>query len=417
VKEDIYLEPPEGLQLLLDKDPKLAKLMAKLGWSATDDLVLQLQKALYGLKQSPRVWQQKVASLLQKLGYKPLISDSAAYYNSTTGLFVITYVDDCLIVGPSLLAINRLKTTISSVYEIEDRGEATLFLGIEIVRDRAKRLLWIHQKHYIQTAVTHFGLEDAKSVRIPLQPTLLGQPSAEGPSVPREKQKLYQSIVGTAMYCLTQTRPDLAFALQWLSRQLQHPTLQHLSAAKGVLRYLKGSQDIAVCYGTETDLIPKAYCDSDYAGCKTTAKSTYGYLFTVAGGPISWKSKRSTTVALSTLEAEYTAISESVREIQWLHGLYREMQFPIQGPILLHSDNQGAISTANDPKHHNRTKHTLVRFEYVRQEVRKSTVAIQYLDTASMPADGLTKPLNTTKFSVFVSLMGLQQLPIIKQAV
>ena len=114
------------------------------------------------------------------------------------------------------------------------------------------------------------------------------------------------------MYCLTQTRPDLAFALQWLSRQLQHPTLQHLSTAKGVLQYLKGSQDIAVYYSTETDLIPKAYCDSDYAGCKTTAKSTYSYLFTVAGGPISWKLKRSMTIALSTLEAKYTAISESV---------------------------------------------------------------------------------------------------------
>ena len=104
-------------------------------WSATDNLVLQLQKALYSLKQSPRVWQQKVASLLLKLGYKPLISDSAAYYNSTTGLFVITYMDDYLIIGPSLSAINSLKTTISNVYEIEDRGEATLFLGIKIVHD------------------------------------------------------------------------------------------------------------------------------------------------------------------------------------------------------------------------------------------------------------------------------------------
>ena len=168
VKEDIYLEPPEGLQLLLDKDPMLAKLMAKLGWSATEDLVLQLEKALYGLKQSPCVWQQKVASLLLKLGYNPLISDSATYCNSSTGLFVITYIDDCLIIGPSSSAINRLKALISKVYEIEDRGDATLFLGIEIVRDRAKRLLWIHQKHYIQTAVKHFGLEDAKTVRIPL---------------------------------------------------------------------------------------------------------------------------------------------------------------------------------------------------------------------------------------------------------
>ena len=143
------------------------------------------------------------------------------YYNSTTGLFVITYMDDCLIIGPSSLAINRLKAAISKVYEIEDRGDATLFLGIEIVRNRSKRLLWIHQKHYIQTAIKHFGLEDAKTVRIPLQPSLLGIQPPKEPSVTAEKHKLYQSIIGTAMYCLTQTRPDLAFALQWLSRQLQ----------------------------------------------------------------------------------------------------------------------------------------------------------------------------------------------------
>ena len=113
----------------------LAKLMAKLGWSAIEDLVPQLDKALYGLKQSPRVWQQKVTSLLLKLGYKPLISDSATYYNSSTGLFIITYMDDCLIIGPSSSAINRLKAMILKVYKIEDRGDTTLFLGIKIVRD------------------------------------------------------------------------------------------------------------------------------------------------------------------------------------------------------------------------------------------------------------------------------------------
>ena len=92
-------------------------------------------------------------------------------------------------------------------------------------------------------------------------------------------------------------------------------------------------------------------------------------------------------------------------------GCIRELQRPIQGPILLRSDNQGAISTSKDPKHYNRTKHTLVRYKYVCQEVSKGTVAIQYLETTLMPADGLTKPLNATKFSAFVSLIGLQMLP------
>lgn len=233
----------------------------------------------------------------------------------------------------------------------------------------------------------------------------------EGPSVTHDKHKLFQSIVGTAIYCLTQTRPDLAFSLQWLSRQLQRPTPAYVAALKGVLRYLKGTKDLAILYRNNTDLMPKAYCDSDFAGCKITAKSIYSYIFTVAGGPISWKSKRSSTIALSTHEAEYNALTKVVREIQWLHGLYRELQRPIDGPILLRSDNQGAIGTSKDPKYYNCSKHTLMRYKYVCQEVSKGTVAIQYLETALMPADGLTKPLNAIKFSAFINLIGLQMLP------
>ena len=107
----------------------------------------------------------------------------------------------------------------------------------------------------------------------------------EGLTVTRDKHKLFQSIVGTAIYSLTQTRPDLAFSLQWLSRQLQSPTPAYVAASKGVLRYLKGTNELAILYRNDTDLMPKAYCDSDFAGCKTTAKSIYGYIFTVAGGP------------------------------------------------------------------------------------------------------------------------------------
>ena len=85
-----------------------------------------------------------------------------------------------------------------------------------------------------------------------------------------------------------------------------------MAALKGVLRYLKGTKDLAIPYGNNTNLMPKAYCDSDFAGCKTIAKSIYGYIFTVARGPVSWKSKRSSTIALSTHKAKYNALTEAV---------------------------------------------------------------------------------------------------------
>ena len=98
-----------------------------------------------------------------------------------------------------------------------------------------------------------------------------------------------------------------------------------MTAGKGVFQYLKGSKDLAITYSIDIDLTPKAYSNSDYTGCKVTAKSMYGYVFTVTGGPVSWKLKHATTIALSTYKAEYNALTEAVREIQWLCSLYEEL--------------------------------------------------------------------------------------------
>jgi len=114
---------------------------------------------------------------------------------------------------------------------------------------------------------------------------------------------------------MTQTRPDTAFSVQWLSRQLQQPTAAHLKATKRLLSYLFSTRELAIQYGGgSTKVAPEGYTNSDFAGCKTTTRSTYGYLFTVGKGPVSWKSKRSTTVAYSTLEAEFTGLIEGNRE-------------------------------------------------------------------------------------------------------
>jgi len=289
-------------------------------------------------------------------------------------------VDNCLLIGPNKDYIASLKKALHKVYAIEDRGPANFFLGVQIVQDRSKRQLWLHQAQYVKEALRTFNLEDSRPLLVPLQPGLLNElAKSYQKTVSSPEIKLYQQIIGTLMYLMLMTRPDIAFSVQWLSRFLQAPTVAHLNAAKGLLKYLKGTMNLAIIYSYTVSkslqtLQPVGYCDSNFAGNKVTSKSTYGYLFKLAGGPISWKSKRATTIALSTTEAETDALTETIRELQWLKGLFEEIKISINPPLVIHYDNQGSISNASNPNLHSRTKHTLLKFSYVRECVQKGIV-------------------------------------------
>ena len=212
------------------------------------------------------------------------------------------------------------------------------------------------------------------------------------------------------MYAMVQTRPDTAFAVQWLSRQLQQPTVAYFKATKKLLSYLFSNTDQGICFSTSTDLTPVGYTDSDFAEYKTTAKSIYGYLFIVGGGLISWKSKRSSTVTYSTLEAEFTGLIKGNREAIWLRGLFSELKRPIQRPIPLIRNNKGAINTTHNPKHHNRTKHTLLKYQRVKESVTEGNITVTYIPTGEIPANGLTKALTPAKHKQFLRLLNLSRL-------
>ena len=297
---------------------------------------------------------------------------------------------------------------------------------MEILRDRANKLLYLRQRNYISEVLKHFNFNDSKSIKVPLQPGLIKDINNEFTalkSIPVEKSdlKLYQQIIRCCIYTITQTRPDIAFAVQFLSRSLQQPLSCHLNTAKNLLRYLKGTKDLAISYGVPLTgpiseiikdipydpLLPLGFSDSDFASDKVTSKSTYGYLFTMAGGPVSWKSKRSSTIALSTMEAESDALTEAIRETQWLRNLYSELNRPIKSPTLVLKDNQSTIKAAKDPTLHSRTKHTLLKYRYIRETRQAGIFNILYIDTKRIPANSLTKPLNGITHQKFLSLIGL----------
>ncbi|KAK2075432.1 hypothetical protein P8C59_009561 [Phyllachora maydis] len=413
LREEIYMEIPEGLLDLAASNKAIYKLLLKYGYNPSTPNIIKLSQALYGLKQSPREWQDKLKILLKSLGYLPLISDPGVFYDAKTCHFIVTYVDDCLFIGPNIGYITDLKKRLNKVYAIEDLGPAAYFLGVQIIRDRPNRRLWLnHQLQLEEDITSHL----CNSMEI----------------------KLYQSLVGTAMYIMLLTRVDISFTVQWLSRSLNRPTKSHLNAAKNLSKYLNSTKDYSICFSCNgntvadlgpklsnssntttklsrdfhskegprpltttsttivdsrnskgssrtsiinSSLVPIGFSDSDFAGDKATSKSTYGYLYKLAGGPISWKTKRATTIALSILEAETDGLTEAIREVQWIIGLFSELHRPIDYPITLYGDNQGSITVANDPALYARTKHTLLKFRYVREQVKAKIVTIIYLNT------------------------------------
>lgn len=212
---------------------------------------------------------------------------------------------------------------------------------------------------------------------------------------------------------MTSTRPDLAYTLSALSQRMKAPKEADLQAAKRVLRYIKKTRDLALTY-TPTDDPLTGYTDSDWAGDVTDRKSTSGYVFNLHGAAISWKSKKQTFVALSSTEAEYIGCSEAAREAVWIRRLYEDLtsreRIPEEQihPQLIYADNQGAIKISENSKICDRTKHIEIKYHFVRDARERRQIELQYLPTAEMTADILTKPLPRDTHQRHVSGMGLR---------
>ena len=219
---------------------------------------------------------------------------------------------------------------------------------------------------------------------------------------------LYQSIVGSLLYAAIATRPDIAQAVGVVSKFCASPTQGHLTAAKRILRYLKGTTYLGLSYKKCAEGNLTGYSDADWAGDMDDRHSTSGNVFFLAGGAVSWLSKKQATVALSTAEAEYVALSAATQEVIWLRRLFTDVGVPPEGPTIIHEDNQGAIAMAKNPVGHARTKHIDIRHHFVREGVQNGAIVLKYIATDEMIADMLTKPLPKHRFEKLVTELGMK---------
>uniref|UniRef100_A0A2N9I2Y6 CCHC-type domain-containing protein n=1 Tax=Fagus sylvatica TaxID=28930 RepID=A0A2N9I2Y6_FAGSY len=367
LEEEIFMEQPEGF-----KQP------------GTENLVCRLKKSLYGLKQSPRQWYKRFDSYMIQIGYTRCEYDCCVYVRileDGSYIFLLLYVDDMLIAAKSMCEVNRLKSLLHKEFEMKDLGAAKKILGMEIRRDREARKLWLSQKNYIRKVLEKFSMLDAKPVSTPLANHF----RLSGSQCPKNEEEIenmskvpYASAVGCLMYAMVCTRPDLAHAVSTVSRQ------------------------------PETNSVV-GYVDADYAGEVDDRRSTTGYVFTLSGGPICWKSTLQSIVAMSTTKAEYMAVAEAAKEALWLKGLVKELGLN-QGGVQMHCDSQSVIYLVKNQAYHARTKHIDVRFHKIRELIVTGDIVLEKVHTSENAADMLTKPVTTAKFKHCLDLVNVSSL-------
>lgn len=220
----------------------------------------------------------------------------------------------------------------------------------------------------------------------------------------------YASVVGSLMYAMLGTRPDLAYVVGLLGRYTAAPKAAHWEVAKRALRYLKYTRTMVLRYKrSHSPMHFVGYSDSDWSGDEDTSRSTSGYVFMCNRGAISWRSRRQKLVALSSTEAEYIALSDIGQHLSWLRRFFAEVGQKQRGPTLIHSDNAGAIILAKEPQFRARTKHIRRKFHHFRDDlVRRRRAKVEFCPTDDMVADIFTKPLIHDKHWRFTRAMGLR---------
>ncbi len=373
--------------------------------------VCKLNKALYGLKQAPRVWFKTLTDFLKSLGYHAIPEDPSVYRNKEQGVYVAIYVDDLLIFGPNKPAIATLKKNLSDRFHMSDLGPVAYYLGLEVQRDRPNRKIRLSQKTYLRKILVDLNMNGLRGAQTPMDPSLILEPAPNDHIALDSEKQRYQSAVGSLMYLMLGTRPDIAFSVSQVSRFSANPTEKHWTAVQRIFRYLKQHPDLGLVYRDEELL---GYTDANWAR-DNDRKSTGGYLYKLGGAAISWSSKRQNTIALSSCEAEYMAASEAAKEALWMRRLLNEFGYGGPQQVTIQADNQSAIALAENPMHHGRTKHIEIRYHFIREKVTEGLIKLAFVPTGEEAADGLTKPLAGEAFTKFLRELGLEESCLGKQ--
>jgi hypothetical protein len=391
LEEEIYLQQPEGFE---DKN--------------NPDGVYRLRRALYGLKQAGRTWYKTLReTLTDQLGFQQAHWDHSVYTRMAGDemVILIVYVDDLLVIGRDMRSVGAVKKELAEHYEMKDLGEADSFLGMSIRRNRKEGTMTLTQGGFAKSVLERFGMTEARSVATPVDPnTTLSKIPEDSEDIDKGE---YLRLVGSLMYLSIATRPDLAFAVGYLGRFGASPKAIHSAAGKRALRYLARTINHGLVFrrGGEPKIV--GYSDADWAGDVDERKSTTGYAFKLAGGAVSWYSKKQGGVSSSTIEAELVAASTAAKEAIWLKNLAKFVGWQDDSAMTLNIDNQGVLAIIKNPTFHAKTKHIDVHNFYVRERAEEHVIEPVYIASNANVADIFTKGLHRPSFRAHLKDLGV----------
>jgi Reverse transcriptase (RNA-dependent DNA polymerase) len=426
INEEVYLEHPRMF------GPKSGK-----------DVVLKLLKSLYGLKQAPRTFFEKLRAGLLERGYSQSIVDPCLFLKK--GIMCVVYVDDTIFAGAdsSLLeaevaALGVSDSTQRHQFHLRNEGEVGAFLGIQITKTGPGEF-FLCQPGLISKALTVAGMSDSNGVDTPTS-TKGGALAADLDGAPFDETWSYRTVIGMLMFLSANTRPDIAFAVHQAARFSHSPRASHSLAVKRILRYLKKTQDQGFYLRPNSSQTVDCYVDADFAGNFSaelpdnpeSVKSRTGYLILYRGSPLLWVSKLQSLIALSTMEAEYVALSQSMRDLIPIRELLKEVLsivFSVPDTIRyqthskafndvssprssipaskVYEDNAACLKFASTGQLSPRTKHIGVPYHWFRSKVVSLDIQILPVSTTDQLADIFTKGLpNPTFESLRRILMG-----------
>uniref|UniRef100_A0A2N9H5D4 Reverse transcriptase Ty1/copia-type domain-containing protein n=1 Tax=Fagus sylvatica TaxID=28930 RepID=A0A2N9H5D4_FAGSY len=366
--EEVYMDQPEGFVL-----------------PGSEKKVCKLVKSLYGLKQAPKQWHEKFDTVILANGFKHNGADKCVYskFTSEYGVIVCLYVDDMLIFGTNMLGVCETKKYLASVFKMKDLNEADTILGIKVKRHSEGYALC--QNHYIE------------KLRI-----LEGQLHSSS----------FASAIGSMMYAMHCTRPDIAFAVNRLSRYTSNPSAEHWKAIARVLGYLKKTKDLGLYYSGYPAML-EGYSDANWVTSVGDNKSTSGWIFTLGGGAISWASKKQSCISHSTMESEFIALASAGKEAEWLRNMLYDIELWPQpmSAISIYCDSQATMSKAYSKIYNGKSRHISLRHEYVRQLIEDGVISIVYVKSSGNLADPFTKGLSRDMWPGFDNFESLEFLP------
>uniref|UniRef100_A0A1Y1K3D6 Reverse transcriptase Ty1/copia-type domain-containing protein n=1 Tax=Photinus pyralis TaxID=7054 RepID=A0A1Y1K3D6_PHOPY len=386
LEEDIYMEQPDGF--------------------VQGKLVCKLNKSLYGLKQASRVWNERFHTFVVRIGFLRSQYDQCLYLmgSGASMILLLLYVDDLILLGKNLDKILIVKRLIAAEFEMRDMGEIKTFLGINIQRNRDAGTLYLSQRKYLEDVLRRFNMNNCNPVATPMEIQTKKITRSESEFT----KKPYRELIGCLMYIAYATRPDLCAAVGYFSQFQSCATDEHWIGAKRILRYVKSSLDLRLLYNCHyKSPVLEGFADADYGSESNERKSISGNIIKVFGSTVGWTARKQTSVALSTTESEYISLAIAAAEIIWYRGILCEIGISLDGPTIIHEDNQGAIKIALGEKVSQRTKHIDIKYHFIRDCIEKQIINLRYIKTQEQQADIMTKGLSKNVFQYICKKIGL----------